>query len=248
MSEFPKLKLKDGVKVNGAHFDPEVTDIIAALLKTAPPLEDDTVWITSAADGKHMPGSKHYIDRALDVRTRNIIGGHAVARQWVEVLSKELGPNYDIILESDHLHIEHDVHIIPTKEDYAWIAGFIDGDGSFSLRAYSTATRKMVQPVIQISQLHPASVSKIKNLIGGTINQEENRGKTYYRIVILGQKRLRNLINNILPYLANKKSLAILFDEILNLRELRTNKGYSEDIWNRFFEIKREIEKINRES
>lgn len=39
------------------------------------------------------------------------------------------------------------------ETDYAWAAGFIDGDGSFSLRVYKYEYRHMIQPVIQLTQI-----------------------------------------------------------------------------------------------
>ena len=72
--KLPNLCLKNGVKINGAHFYPEMTRVIDALRITAPELRDLTVWITSGADGEHMLNSLHYKNRAFDVRTRNIVG------------------------------------------------------------------------------------------------------------------------------------------------------------------------------
>jgi len=65
----------------------------------------DTV-ITSGNDATHKKGSLHYKDRALDFRTRTI------PQERVAGLVKEikifLGPQYDVVLEKDHLHVEYD--------------------------------------------------------------------------------------------------------------------------------------------
>jgi hypothetical protein len=70
------------------------------------------VVVTSGNDGKHMKGSLHYKDAALDVRT-----GHTwepplmtadEATMIRDDLSERLGPSYDVVLEKDHLHLEHD--------------------------------------------------------------------------------------------------------------------------------------------
>lgn len=61
--------------------------------------------ITSAHDGKHMDGSLHYKGRAIDIRTWAIKG------REMEVIAKlkaKLGRDYDIVVESDHIHLEHD--------------------------------------------------------------------------------------------------------------------------------------------
>lgn len=67
-------------------------------------LEPGDIVITSTTGGQHVPGSKHYAGRAIDVRTRNWIEPQAVA----EAVATVLGPDFDVILESDHLHIEFD--------------------------------------------------------------------------------------------------------------------------------------------
>lgn len=104
----PKLYLKESVKINGAHFYPEMVAIINALRATAPLLTDGAIWITSANDSKHMEGSLHYKNRAFDIRIWNIVGGHGIHRVWCEKIRSILGTDYDIILETDHIHIEYD--------------------------------------------------------------------------------------------------------------------------------------------
>ena len=61
--------------------------------------------VTSFSDGIHSPNSLHYSGNAVDLRTRNvrevdmmpIIGG----------IRRALGSDFDVIFESDHLHIEY---------------------------------------------------------------------------------------------------------------------------------------------
>ena len=69
-------------------------------------------YITSANDGKHMAGSLHYKDLALDFRT-----GHHWATPWLTLAQVQqiaalirgsLVPDYDVVVEKDHLHIEYD--------------------------------------------------------------------------------------------------------------------------------------------
>jgi len=62
--------------------------------------------ITSANDAKHMLGSLHYQDRGWDFRT------FTLPRSTTDLIVKELkellGPDFDVVLEKDHLHIEYD--------------------------------------------------------------------------------------------------------------------------------------------
>jgi len=107
---FPKVYIKEGVKINGFHMHEEMHRIIRVARATAPPLTDNAVWITSANDSKHMIGSLHYTNKAFDLRTRNIIEPtHSKARTWVAKMQLALGDQYDIVLEADHIHAEFDI-------------------------------------------------------------------------------------------------------------------------------------------
>lgn len=61
--------------------------------------------ITSAKDGKHGPKSLHYEGLALDLRSRNLNGREMFV---VADLKLALGPDYDVVLEADHIHVEYD--------------------------------------------------------------------------------------------------------------------------------------------
>lgn len=59
--------------------------------------------LTSTFEGTHSPGSLHYCNDAIDMRTP----GKKIA-ELVKDLKKRLGPDYDVILEGNHIHIEYD--------------------------------------------------------------------------------------------------------------------------------------------
>lgn len=65
------------------------------------------VTVTSANDGKHMDGSKHYSGNAADLRTRDLKPG--VAAQIALLLSRTLSAfGFDVVNEGDHIHLEYD--------------------------------------------------------------------------------------------------------------------------------------------
>jgi len=60
--------------------------------------------LTSVTDSKHGRGSFHYLGLAFDLRSRDLT---AIERNQVLLSLKDaLGPEFDVVLESDHFHIE----------------------------------------------------------------------------------------------------------------------------------------------
>ncbi len=99
------IKLKPTVKV------PKTVVIACAVVNAATKLELADMLITSGNDSKHMSGSKHYSDEALDFRTKHLTKADKYA--LVDEVRKRLGADYDVILEfeggaNEHLHIEWD--------------------------------------------------------------------------------------------------------------------------------------------
>lgn len=107
------IKLVSNVKINGAHFEPDIVQMLYCARDTAPKFTDGTLWITSGNDGKHMADSKHYDNAAWDLRIKNIKGDVAKeAAAWGVRLRVALNQYkaraYDVVVESDHIHVEKD--------------------------------------------------------------------------------------------------------------------------------------------
>ena len=62
--------------------------------------------VTSGTDGQHGKYSKHYVGQALDFRTRDI--KLELRPTLVKMVKEALGQDFDVVLESDHLHVEYD--------------------------------------------------------------------------------------------------------------------------------------------
>ena len=62
--------------------------------------------ITSGSDGTHGPNSRHDKGNALDLRTNTILPEQLP--QVVKDLKWALGAQFDVVLESDHIHVEFD--------------------------------------------------------------------------------------------------------------------------------------------
>ena len=95
---------KKGAKING--MKPEMVlgvMVIETVLETYGLSRYDFV-ITSGTDGKHKKRSKHRTGYAVDVRIWAKI-------LWLDVcedLRKTLTDEFDVVLESDHIHVEFD--------------------------------------------------------------------------------------------------------------------------------------------
>ena len=98
------LSLKDGVKIAG--ICPELLVAVVVAERVYEKAGFDCT-ITSCTEGQHMAGSLHYKGAAIDLRTKNI--PHPVElKQIVDRLKLCLGADFDVVVETDHLHIEFD--------------------------------------------------------------------------------------------------------------------------------------------
>jgi hypothetical protein len=106
-----KVKIKRGavVVIDGGTEDSPILNIIMAARDTAPTFSDDTLWITSGIDGHHGLNSLHYRNQALDLRIRNIVGDRThEAQAWAARMRLKLGDDYDVVVETHHIHVEYD--------------------------------------------------------------------------------------------------------------------------------------------
>lgn len=94
------ISLKSDVRAQGLSNEILLAIIIAASIYEQ---SENSMTITSLTDGRHREGSLHYTGDAVDLRLpkQNTAG-------LVAALRDALGLHYDVILESDHIHIEHD--------------------------------------------------------------------------------------------------------------------------------------------
>ena len=62
--------------------------------------------VTSAVDGVHSRGSRHYSGSAVDIRTRSLDAEKRPS--FAACIADNLGEDFDVILERTHLHVEFD--------------------------------------------------------------------------------------------------------------------------------------------
>lgn len=95
------MKLKDSVKASGVQPEALLAMVVAAELMRRLGYE---LTITSLLDGVHKSGSKHYDGKAFDMRTFDLPEGMAATVR--NKLEQALGPEFDVVLEHDHVHVE----------------------------------------------------------------------------------------------------------------------------------------------
>lgn len=101
--EAPDVKTKQGVTLED--LQPEILSAI----DVAAPLFDVLkvpLVITSATEGRHKVGSKHFSGNAIDLRTRQLAPENQ--KKITNDLKSALGKDFDVIIEKDHIHVEFD--------------------------------------------------------------------------------------------------------------------------------------------
>lgn len=107
--------MKKGVNIT--ELSPKIKDILPAIIKACKFVngKDYIVTITSGNDGKHMKGSKHYTNEAIDIRTKDMKLNKSISTVIrIKRYIREMGRSdwdYDVIDERDHIHIEYDKKI-----------------------------------------------------------------------------------------------------------------------------------------
>jgi hypothetical protein len=96
----------------------------------------------------------------------------------------------------------------PSNLDFAWAAGFIDGEGCFR---YDTTPR------LTVSNTHLPTLRWLKRLFGvGSVSASGNhRGRPQFRWLVSGENAIE-VIEELVPYLREKKPQAQL---VLDIRE-----------------------------
>lgn len=95
--------IKEGVKCDGITI--ECLHAILTIMQCHME-EKQPFTITSISDGKHSKNSLHYKGRAVDIRTRTLMG--ITPQQMAARIKDDLGKDYDVVVEATHLHVEYD--------------------------------------------------------------------------------------------------------------------------------------------
>lgn len=97
------MYFKDCVRVSGIQQETVLGIMICHQVFTE---EKQKFTVTSVVDGTHKPGSFHYSGLAFDLRTYDLRGIGVLS--MAQKLRDRLPSEYQIIVESDHIHVEFD--------------------------------------------------------------------------------------------------------------------------------------------
>ena len=98
-----KISYKPGVKLNGVQS--ELAAALPVIASCYHSLDYDCIY-TSVCDGVHSANSLHYVGLAVDCRTRHLRTAHI--RDIADLIEDALGNDWDVVVESDHIHVEFD--------------------------------------------------------------------------------------------------------------------------------------------
>lgn len=96
------MDIKPGVRINGIKPEMLLGVIVANSIFEKHGKE---FTLTSVVDSKHSRGSKHYSGNAIDARTRHL--STVEADRLTIAINTALGADFDVVLESTHLHLEY---------------------------------------------------------------------------------------------------------------------------------------------
>lgn len=94
------MLIKTGVDIS--RLKPPIRKKLNLINQICSEFSKDEMVITSTYEGSHSPGSLHYADLAIDVRSPKDKTG------FFNALIRNLGNDYDVVAERDHIHIEYD--------------------------------------------------------------------------------------------------------------------------------------------
>jgi len=94
------MLIKAGVDIS--RLRPEIRKKLSEIARIVWNISKEELVITSTYEGNHSEGSLHYANQAIDIRNSKKPG------ELRQEIAKRLGNDYDILLETSHIHIEYD--------------------------------------------------------------------------------------------------------------------------------------------
>ena len=109
--------------------------------------------------------------------------------------------------------------------EYAWAAGFLDGEGCFALGSKKGVHPTTRNAVVHVCQIRKAPLDKLAELFGGTVRimRVNSKDQTIWQWAVTG-KGVIPIIEAILPYLVGKQDEA---QAVLDYAQTIGERGHS---------------------
>lgn len=111
---------------------------------------------------------------------------------------------------------------------WAWLGGFIDGEGCFGIYRKRTAGKLFHYPILDIVNTNPSDIDRaadiIRSVTGCSIEARVRGGNDLpkWSIRVIGFNRMRRLLPVLIPFLLGKQDEAKLLLEFCNTQEWNT--------------------------
>jgi hypothetical protein len=124
------------------------------------------------------------------------------------------------------------------SHDLAWAAGFLDGEGCFTLYARRKRPNPIYRGHISATQVNITPLKKLVNLFGGTIHTHHRRDGPRSHCYSWSASGYNAVLDAIIPYLVGKRDQATILRNFLRSQAARrmrrrTNWELSTDQWYR---------------
>ncbi len=164
-----------------------------------------------------------------------------------------LSMHVDNVYKVDTLSILLVKYMTLSKEEWAYLAGIVDGEGSISFRRRKGKNCIILEPKVSITTTSLELVNWIKNKLPNIRCRIEKdhrnpRWKPRHELYYQKHSGVYSFLKGIYPYLIIKKKHAELMLEFIEIRKNAKwgNRWHGTGYSSREFEIEREIRKLNR--
>jgi hypothetical protein len=129
-----------------------------------------------------------------------------------------------------------------TGEEKAYIAGFLDGEGTviLALASKTPRCRERFTPIVKFSNTSKEALLWIQKRVGGKIEvckwKRKKAWKKQYQLSMAATMQVYNVLSALLPYLIVKKQSAAFVLEYCKARMVGRNafSGKEQEIWQRY--------------
>ena len=132
------------------------------------------------------------------------------------------------------------------QNDLAYMAGIMDGEGTFSIVIRRRDKYHWYQDCIRVHMGEPSIPRWLHNKFGGSYNERKERGSNAYIWQSYGIE-MRKICKNILPFLIQKKRQAEIMLELAEIKNI--GKKYQRDpenIKNKKYELYTELRRTHQ--